>query len=168
MATVGEHFPEARDYLYVYDRAGGLGHKALLADAIHLSAREVARMVETDSAVAHCPVSNMFIRSGRHAHRALPRRGPAHGSGHRRGRRPGTVGHHADAPGLFQHNSRAVVAGYYDRAKTAGLFRTGTLRRAEVLGFDDVIGSLEAGKEADLIAIDPELERPPTAGACRA
>jgi guanine deaminase len=64
MATVAEHFPEASDYLDVYDRAGGLGRKALFAHSIHLSDREVARLVETDSAIAHCPVSNMFIRSG--------------------------------------------------------------------------------------------------------
>ena len=44
--------------------AGGLGSTALFAHAIHLSDREIARMVETDSAIAHCPVSNMFIRSG--------------------------------------------------------------------------------------------------------
>jgi guanine deaminase len=64
IATVAALFPEARDYLDVYDRAGGLGPRALLAHAIHLSAREVGRLVDTGSAVAHCPVSNMFIRSG--------------------------------------------------------------------------------------------------------
>ena len=64
MATVADLFPEALDYLDVYDRAGALGPRALLAHAIHLSDREVARVAETDSAVAHCPVSNMFISSG--------------------------------------------------------------------------------------------------------
>ena len=168
MATVAEHFPEARDYLDVYDRAGGLGHKALLAHAIHLSEREIARMVETDSAVAHCPVSNMFIRSGvmpiaRYLDEGL---------------RMGLGTDVAGAPelsvitqmrlGFFQHNSRAVVAG--DDApvpKPLDWIRMGTLGGAQALGLDDVIGSLEAGKEADLIAIDPELGRPPTAGACR-
>ncbi len=168
MATVAAHFPEARDYLDVYDRAGGLGRKALFAHAIHLSAREIARLVETDSAVAHCPVSNMFIRSG-----VMPI-----GRYLDEGLRVGLGTDVAGAPelslitqmrlGFFQHNSRAVVAG--DDApvpKPLDWIRLGTLGGAQALGLDDVIGSLEAGKEADLIAIDPELGRPPTADACR-
>ena len=168
MATVAEYFPEARDYLDVYDRAGALGRKALLAHAIHLSDREVERMVETGSAVAHCPVSNMFIRSGvmpiaRYLDEGL---------------RLGLGTDVAGAPelsvitqmrlGFFQHNSRAVVVG--DQAplpEPLDWIRLGTLGGAEALGLDDVIGSLEAGKEADLIAIDPELGRPPTADSCR-
>ena len=49
MATVAEHFPEATDYLDVYDRAGGLGHKALFAHSIHLSDREVALRITHDA-----------------------------------------------------------------------------------------------------------------------
>ena len=168
MATVAEHFPEATDYLDVYDRAGGLGRKALLAHSIHLSDREVARMVETDSAVAHCPVSNMFIRSG-----VMPI-----GRYLDEGLRIGLGTDVAGAPelsvitqmrlGFFQHNSKAAVTGD-ERPAPDPLewIRLGTLGGAAALGLDDVIGSLEPGKEADLIAVDPDLGRPPGAPVCR-
>ncbi len=64
IAAVAELFPEARDYLDVYDRAGGLGPKTILAHAIHLSDHEVARLAETGTRLAHCPASNLFLASG--------------------------------------------------------------------------------------------------------
>jgi guanine deaminase len=165
MEMVAGHFPETLDYLDVYDRAGGLGHKALFAHAIHLSEREVARMTETDSAVAHCPVSNMFIRSG-----VMPLRRYQEA-----GLRIGLGTDVAGAPelsviaqmrlGFFQHNSRATIVG--DEASVPDPFewiRLGTLGGAEALGLDDVIGSLEPGKEADLIALDVDRCSPPNAG----
>src|SRR5436190_21529822 len=64
IAEVARLFPEARDYVDVYDRAAGLGAKTVLAHAVHLSERELARLVETDTRVAHCPASNLFLASG--------------------------------------------------------------------------------------------------------
>jgi guanine deaminase len=64
IAEVARLFPSALDYLDVYDRAGGLGERTVLAHAIHLSPREVARVVETGTRVAHCPASNLFIGAG--------------------------------------------------------------------------------------------------------
>jgi guanine deaminase len=165
MATVAELFPEALDYLDVYDRAGGLGRKALLAHAIHLSEREVARLTESGAAVAHCPVSNMFISSGV---MPLARYRAA-------GIRVGLGTDVAGAPelsvitlmrdGFYQQNSRHTL----DRNGLPSpgpldWLRLGTLGGAEALGLDEVIGSLEPGKEADLIAVDAELGRPPGAG----
>ncbi len=57
-------FPDALDYVDVYDRAGGLGARTVLAHAIHLSDRELGRLVETGTRVAHCPASNLFIGAG--------------------------------------------------------------------------------------------------------
>jgi guanine deaminase len=168
IATVAEYFPEALDYFDVYDRAGGLGRKALFAHSIHLSDREVERMVETDSAVAHCPVSNMFISSGV---MPLARYQDA-------GIRIGLGTDVAGAPelsiitqmrlGFYQHHSRSTFEPDA-RPVTNPLdwLRLGTLGGAAALGLDDIIGSLEPGKEADLIAVDPEMGRPPGAEACR-
>ena len=47
IAEVARLFPEARDYVDVYDRAGALGERSILAHAIHLSPREEARLAET-------------------------------------------------------------------------------------------------------------------------
>ena len=42
IAEVARLFPEALDYVDVYDRAGGLGERTVLAHAVHLSDRELA------------------------------------------------------------------------------------------------------------------------------
>ena len=64
IAEVGRLFPDALDYVDVYDRAGALGERSVLAHAIHLSDRELGRLVETGTRVAHCPASNLFIGAG--------------------------------------------------------------------------------------------------------
>src|SRR4029078_1477263 len=64
IAEVARLFPEAIDYVDVYDRAGGLGERSVLAHAVHLSDRELSRLVETVTRVAHCPISNLFLASG--------------------------------------------------------------------------------------------------------
>jgi guanine deaminase len=165
MEEVARHFPDALDYLDVYDRAGGLGHKALFAHAIHLSDRELVRMVQTDSAVAHCPVSNMFIRSGVMPLRLYLERGLRVGLGTDVAGAPELSVLTQMRDGFYQHNSRATLLG--DATPAPGpleWLRLGTLGGAAALGLDQIIGSLEAGKEADLIVVDPDLGRPPGAG----
>jgi guanine deaminase len=158
IAEVGRLFPEARDYVDVYDRAGGLGDRTVLAHAIHLSDRELARLIETGTRVAHCPASNLFIGAGvmpvaRYLEAGL------------------TVGLGSDVSGGPEASIFSVmrVAAYAQMARRSltnegGVIldplhwlRMGTLEGARVLGLDDRIGSLEQGKEADLIAVDPAL-----------
>lgn len=57
-------FPAAQDYLDVYDQANLLGRRSMLAHAVHLCDRECSRLAESDSAIAHCPTSNLFLGSG--------------------------------------------------------------------------------------------------------
>ncbi|HYK96705.1 MAG TPA: guanine deaminase [Candidatus Dormibacteraeota bacterium] len=155
---VARLFPDARDYVDVYDRAGGLGARTILAHAIHLSDRELARLVATDTRVAHCPSSNLFLASGI---MPLARYREA---GLRVGLGSDVAG--GPDPSLFvvmqigayaQAALRTVVGETRPSLTPIDWLRAGTFDGAAALGLDDRIGSLETGKEADLIAVDPRL-----------
>ena len=178
---VARLFPDARDYVDVYDRAGALGPRSVLAHAIHLSPREEARLADTGTRVAHCPTSNLFIgagvmpladrlaaglrvglgsdvsggaelsmfgvmRTGAYAQQAL--RAAASSSSHGSASPAATATTTAPAP------SPAPALGPLEWLRLA------TLDGARALGLDDRIGSIEAGKEADLIAVDPGATAP--------
>jgi guanine deaminase len=154
-------FPEALDYVDVYDRAGGLGTRTILAHAVHLGDRELRRLVETGTRVAHCPTSNLFLSSG-----IMPL-----SSYLEAGLRVGLGTDVAGGPNLSLFEVMRV--GFYGQAAlrtTAGearpplgpldWLRLGTLEGARALGLESRIGSIEAGKEADLITIDPRVTSP--------
>lgn len=163
-------FPEARDYLDVYDRAGALGPggpRALFAHAIHLSEREIGRLADSGAGVAHCPVSNLFLRSGimplaRYLEAGIP---VGLGSDVSGGPDPSIfevmrVGAYA------QHALQALRGESRPSLDPLGWLRLGTIGGAQVLGLADTIGSLEPGLEADMIAVDASLTEPlPGAGA---
>lgn len=161
IAEVGRLFPDARDYVDVYDAIGGLGQRTVLAHAIHLSDRELARLVETGTHVAHCPASNLFIGAG-----VMPlARYLASGL---------SVGLGSDVSGGPEASIFSVMrsAAYAQMARRSLVgdegailhpidwLRMGTFDGARALGLDDRIGSLEAGKEADVIAVDPAYIAP--------
>jgi guanine deaminase len=155
-------FPEARDYLDVYDRAGGVGERAILAHAIHLGDREVARLVESRAGVAHCPASNLFLSSG-----MMPL-----GEYLRAGMKVGLGSDVAAGPEVSMFSVMRAgsvtqrvleVTGQADKSlavRPIDWLRLGTLGGAAVLGLQDRIGSIEPGKDADLIAIDPRMTTP--------
>jgi guanine deaminase len=153
---VGRLFPDALDYVDVYDRAGGLGARTVLAHGIHLSDRELARLIATGTRLSHCPASNVFIGAG-----VMPlARYLAAGLG---------VGLGSDVSGGPDASIFSVMrAGAYAQMARRSLvgeegavlepldwLRLGTLEGARALGLDGSTGSLEHGKDADLIAIDP-------------
>lgn len=64
VAWVAKLFPQARSYLDVYDRAGLLHPRAVLAHGIWLDARDEAVLHGKGAQLAHCPGSNLFLGSG--------------------------------------------------------------------------------------------------------
>jgi guanine deaminase len=161
IAEVARLFPEALDYVDVYDRAGGLGERTVLAHAVHLSDRELARLVETGSRVAHCPISNLFLASGvmplgRYLDAGLPI-----GLGSDVAGGPDLSIFSVMRVGFYAQNARRLSG--TERGRVLGpldWLRVGSLGGAEALGLGDRIGSLEAGKEADVIAVDPAYVAP--------
>jgi guanine deaminase len=168
IAEVARLFPEARDYVDVYDRAGALGPRSVLAHAIHLSTREERRLAESGTRIAHCPTSNLFIGAGVMplADRLAAGIGVGLGSDVSGGpelsmfgvMRTGAYAQQAlrtTAPG-----GSAASASWPAPLGPLDWLRLATLDGARALGLDDRIGSIEPGKEADLIAVDPGRTAP--------
>jgi guanine deaminase len=177
MAEVRRLFPEASDYVDVYDRAGGLGARSILAHAIHLSARELTRISDTGTRIAHCPASNLFIGAGLMPLSAYLRAGIAVGLGSDVSGGPDASIFSVMRIGAYAQMARRAMergAGAGSGGAAAGAadvplppplgpldwLRLGTLDGARALGLDNRIGSLEAGKEADMIVVDPSMTAP--------
>jgi len=171
IAEVRRLFPDARDYVDVYERAGGLGPRSILAHAIHLSPMEEARLAATGTRIAHCPTSNLFIGAGVMplTSRLTAGIGVGLGSDVSGGAELSLFGvmragaYAQQARRVLVDRDTGVAADSTDAAPPLGpleWLRLGTLDGARVLGLDDVIGSIEVGKEADLIAVDPGLTAP--------
>ncbi len=161
IAEVRRLFPEATDYVDVYDRAGGLGARTVLAHAVHLTDRELGRLVETGTRVAHCPISNLFLASGVMPLGRYLDSGLSVGLGSDMAGGPELSIFSVMRIGFYAQSARRVT-GLEDGRVFGPLewLRLGTLSGAEALGLGDVIGSLEVGKEADVIAVDPTFAAP--------
>ena len=61
---VRELCPDSASYAAVYDDAGLLGPETVMAHCIYLTDAEMELMRERGAFIAHCPASNMNVRSG--------------------------------------------------------------------------------------------------------
>lgn len=143
-------FPGVPTYTEVYERAGLLGPRTIVAHAIHLSERERALLAQRQVRIAHCPASNFFLRSGRMDLWALKRYGLIVGLGSDVGAGP-----------YFSPFAHMRDACYTNPLSPAEAFYMATRAGAEALGWEDRIGDLLPGMEADFIVVDPSrLIRP--------
>lgn len=147
-AWVAKLYPDCKNYLDVYDRFNLLGRQSVFAHAIHLSTSEWQRLAHTQSNVAHCPTSNLFIGSGlfnlqkANSHDVRVGFGTDIGGG--------------DSFSLLRVINEAYKIQQlqnYSLDPLQALYHA-TLGGAEVLNLHNRIGNFEKGKEADFIVLD--------------
>jgi guanine deaminase len=151
IAFVKQLFPAAKDYTDVYDRFGLLTDRSLFAHGIHLSERECSRLSEAGGTVLHCPTSNTFLGSGLMSMPHLRKDG-----------RPVAIGIATDVGGGTSYSMLATLGEAYKVQMLAGykpaaaeLFHMATRGNAERLRIDAETGSLDSGKYADIVVLDP-------------
>ena len=143
-----ELFPNLPDYLGIYERYHLLGPKTLLGHCIHLTHRECEVLAETRSVAVWCPTSNLFIGSGLFDHDRL----------HKHGARIAVA---TDVGGGTSYSMlRTLDEGYKvlqlrgQRLNPLRSFYMMTLGNARAMSFEDRIGTIEAGRDADLVVLD--------------
>lgn len=142
-------YPQARDYLDIYDRFGLLGPRSLMGHAIHMNDREIARMAESGTRAIHCPTSNLFLGSGLFDDRGMRDAGIVTGVA-------------TDIGGGTNWSMLATLSEAYKIAQMRGrrmhplaAFHWATRGNAIALGIEDRIGSVQPGRFADLVVLDP-------------
>lgn len=131
---------------------GLLGPDFIAVHAVHLLDEEIDLLAEHGCHVAHCPTSNLKLASGIAPKAALLAKGV-------------NVGIGTDGPasnnrldGWQEMRLAALLAkgmsGRPEIVPAQQALRMATLSGARALGQEDRIGSIEVGKQADLVAVD--------------
>jgi guanine deaminase len=147
VSWVKQLFPEARDYVDVYASHGLIGTNSILAHSIHLSDSEIETIAANDCGVAFCASSNFFLKSGVFPIERMQQAGVKFGLG-------------SDVAAGPEMNMFRVMkdSAYIEQdlwLTPAELLYFATLAGARAVNLQDKVGSLEAGKEADFIVVDP-------------
>lgn len=147
VALLHDLFPEAQDYVDIYDRVGLVTSRSVFGHGIHLSEREWRCLAQRGAWLAHCPSSNEALDSGRMDLEAAYRFGV-----------PFALG--SDVAAGPSHSMLHVMQRFLTVHRKAGLAPTAsealyraTLAGARCLGWHHDLGSLESGKRADFVAM---------------
>lgn len=145
---VEELFPDSRSYLDVYQQFGLLGSRSVFAHSLYLDATDWAELSKTDSVIAHCPTSNLFIGSGLFDLQTARNHGVRVGLG-------------TDVGGGDSLSLLRTINEAYKVQQLQGQnlppyesLYMATLGGARALSLESKIGNFETGKEADFITLD--------------
>ena len=139
-------------YAEVYERAGLLGPRTILAHGIHLEEAELALLAFSRTVIAHCPASNEALGSGRMPLERLRDHGVRWCLASDVGAAPELSLLHVIRSCCAVHRGRARISEdeAYWRATWAG---------AEALGCGADRGALEPGRMADFLVVDDAPRR---------
>ena len=133
------------------EEVGWLGPDVWWAHAVHLNDVELAMLAETGTGIAHCPSSNMRLGSGVCRVRDMLDAGVKVGLGVD-GSASNDTGHLLAEARMALLLQRAIHGA--EGLGVEAALRIATLGGASILGRLNELGSLEAGKAADLIGVD--------------
>jgi 5-methylthioadenosine/S-adenosylhomocysteine deaminase len=135
-----------------FDRLGLLGGRTILAHCVHVSDEEIELLAERRAVVAHCPVCNLKLGSGIAPLQKMREAGVRVVLG-----TDGPVSSNDLDLWLAMRVAAVLhkgVSGDPTFLDAREVVRMVTCDAAEALGLGGQIGSLEAGKRADIILID--------------
>lgn len=145
-ARIKELHPEFADYVELFEKAGCLGERTILAHAIYLSGDEFRRLAATKTKIAHCPTSNFFLKSGWMPVARVEAAGVSYGLGTDVG--AGT------SMSLFTEMRHADYTQLETEISPVKAFWLATMGGAQVFSMEAEIGSLDVGKQADFCVLD--------------
>ncbi len=136
---------QARSPVAYLSAHGALDWRPILVHAVHVDAEDSRLIARCGASVAHCPRSNARLSRGLAPVADFLLRGIPVGLG---------TDSLASAPSLsLWDEMRAALAVHGGQLTPEQVLEMATLGGARALGMSDQVGSLEAGKSADLIAV---------------
>ncbi len=148
IAWVKDLFPAQKGYLDVYHHYGLTGNRSVFAHCVHLEDQEWQCMHETDSTIAFCPTSNLFLGSGLFPLKKIWQQQVKVGLGTDIG--AGT------SFSLLQTVNEAYKVQQLQGDKLSAFesLYHATLGGAKALDLDDKLGNFNVGKEADFVVLN--------------
>ena len=136
------------------DELGYLDHKAVFAHGVELNEAEITRLADSQVAIAHNPISNLKLASGIAPVVQLQKAGVAVGIA------TDSVASNNNLD-MFEEGRTAALLqkmknGDASQFPIETALKSLTIEGAKVLGMANEIGSLEVGKQADFLVIQPQ------------
>ncbi|MFJ8433231.1 8-oxoguanine deaminase [Kitasatospora sp. NPDC094019] len=130
-----------------FESVGWLGEDVWMAHCVHMNDSDIAKFAETGTGVAHCPSSNARLAAGIARVPDMLAAGVPVGLGV-----DGTASNESGELGTELRNALLInrLHGTPTALTARQALRLGTMGGARVLGRQNEIGSIEAGKLADL------------------